>query len=84
MLDRGADRTAVRQALLALPGIGPWSADYIAMRALGHPDVFLPGDLGLRRAVGRLGGDARDLARTSEAWRPWRSYAALHLWNSLA
>jgi AraC family transcriptional regulator of adaptative response / DNA-3-methyladenine glycosylase II len=86
MLDRGADRADVRAALLALPGIGPWTADYIALRALGHPDVFLPTDVGLQRASARLGGprDAAELARAAEAWRPWRSYAALHLWNSLA
>ena len=85
MLDRGAERDDVRAALLALPGIGPWTADYVALRALGHPDVFLPGDVGLRRALVRLGAAPDlDLARAAEAWRPWRSYAALHLWNSLA
>ncbi len=50
-LDRGADRDDVRAALLALPGIGPWTADYVAMRALGHPDVFLPTDIGVRNAL---------------------------------
>jgi len=84
MLDRGAERADVRAALLALPGIGPWTADYIALRALGHPDVFLPGDVGLRRALTRLAGSDVDLARAAEAWRPWRSYAALYLWSSLA
>jgi len=79
-LDRGADRDAVRAALMKLPGIGPWTADYIALRALGHPDVFLPGDVGLRRALTRLGA-APD--RLDPAWRPWRSYASLYLWNSL-
>ncbi|MCA1984438.1 DNA-3-methyladenine glycosylase 2 [Nocardioides nematodiphilus] len=80
MLDRGADREAVRAALLALPGIGPWTADYIALRALGHPDVFLPSDLGLQRALDRLGAAGAE----PDTWRPWRSYAALYLWNSLA
>ena len=74
----------------ALPGIGPWTAAYVAMRALGHRDVLPPGDLGLLRALGSGtdGGEgalppAGDLVRRAEAWRPWRSYAALHLWTSL-
>jgi AraC family transcriptional regulator of adaptative response / DNA-3-methyladenine glycosylase II len=79
LLDRGPDRDAVRHALLELPGIGPWTADYVAMRALGHPDVFLPTDLGVRRVLDRLGGSVAD----AEGWRPWRSYALMHLWNTL-
>ena len=76
-LDRGPDRDDVRRRLLELPGIGPWTADYIALRALGHPDVFLPTDLGVRHALARHpGADPDD-------WRPWRSYALLHLWTSL-
>ncbi len=78
-LDRSADRAEAREALLALPGIGPWTADYVAMRALGDPDVFLPTDLGVRNAATRLGID--DLAARSEGWRPWRSYALLRLWS---
>jgi AraC family transcriptional regulator of adaptative response / DNA-3-methyladenine glycosylase II len=81
-LDRSADRAATRTALLELDGIGPWTADYIALRALGDPDVFLPTDLGVRHAAERLG--VTDLARRSEDWRPWRSYALLHLWQSLS
>lgn len=81
-LDRGADRDDVRRALLALPGIGPWTADYIAMRALGHPDVFLPTDVGIRDALTRLGQDPARAADLAERWRPWRSYAQLHLWQS--
>lgn len=81
-LDRGAARDDVHAALLGLPGIGPWTAGYIALRALGHPDVFLSGDVGLRRALARLGASAD--ASTSEAWRPWRSYASLYLWSSLS
>ncbi|WP_395694272.1 AlkA N-terminal domain-containing protein [Nocardioides sp.] len=82
-LDRGPDRDAVRGALLSLPGIGPWTADYVALRALGDPDVFLPTDLGVRNALVGLGHDpAAELAR-QDAWRPWRSYALLHLWNTL-
>jgi AraC family transcriptional regulator of adaptative response / DNA-3-methyladenine glycosylase II len=76
-LDRSADRTEVRRRLLALPGIGPWTADYVALRALGDPDVFLPTDVGVRHALARLG------PVRPEAWRPWRSYALLHVWTSL-
>lgn len=82
-LDRGADRDDVERALLALPGIGPWTVSYVAMRALGDPDAFPTGDLGLRRALEREGHPAgvKDLQRRAEAWRPWRAYAAHHLWN---
>jgi AraC family transcriptional regulator of adaptative response / DNA-3-methyladenine glycosylase II len=72
----GADRERARARLLAIPGIGPWTADYIALRALGDPDVFLATDLGVRRALERLGGDAGAPGR----WRPFRSYATHHLW----
>ena len=84
VLDRGADRAEVRTGLLAIPGIGPWTADYIAMRALGHPDVLLTTDLGTRTALARLGAGADRGAELGEAWRPWRSYAQMHLWSSLA
>ncbi len=82
-LDRGPDRGAVRTALLAIPGIGPWTADYIALRALGHPDVFLPTDIGIRDALTGLGHDPARAAELAEKWRPWRSYAQLHLWQTL-
>lgn len=78
-LDRGPDRDDVRRALLDLPGIGPWTADYVAMRALGHPDVFLPTDLAVKKVLAGLGGGVDDVER----WRPWRSYALMHLWNTL-
>jgi AraC family transcriptional regulator of adaptative response / DNA-3-methyladenine glycosylase II len=80
----GADPAAARAALLALPGVGDWTASYVAMRALGDPDAFLPSDLGIRRALARLGGpaDARSAAALAERWRPWRAYAAQHLWAS--
>ncbi|GAA3523632.1 DNA-3-methyladenine glycosylase 2 family protein [Nocardioides daeguensis] len=83
VLDRGPDRGDVRRTLLALPGIGPWTADYIALRALGHPDVWLPTDVGVRNALARhLDIDVTpDI--TPEGWAPWRSYALLHLWTSL-
>jgi AraC family transcriptional regulator of adaptative response / DNA-3-methyladenine glycosylase II len=82
VLDRSADRADVRHRLLALPGIGPWTADYIAFRALGDPDVFLPTDVGVRHAAERLGID--DIAARSQHWRPWRSYALIQLWSSVA
>ena len=65
--------------LCEIPGIGQWTAQYVAMRALGEPDAFPSTDLGLLRAM-RL-QSARELERLAEAWRPWRSYAAVHLWN---
>jgi len=82
-LDRGPDRDDVRRRLLAIPGIGPWTADYIALRALGHPDVFLPTDVGIRDALIRLGHDPARAAALAEGWRPWRSYAQLYLWQTL-
>jgi AraC family transcriptional regulator of adaptative response / DNA-3-methyladenine glycosylase II len=84
-LDRGADREETTERLLSLPGVGPWTASYIAMRALGDPDAFLPGDLGVRRAAEALGLDAtpRRLLAYAERWRPWRAYAVLYLWQSL-
>jgi AraC family transcriptional regulator of adaptative response / DNA-3-methyladenine glycosylase II len=85
ILDGSADRDETRARLLALPGVGPWTADYIAMRALGDPDAWPGTDLGLKQAAERLGiGGVKELAARAEAWRPWRSYAAQHLWASLA
>jgi AraC family transcriptional regulator, regulatory protein of adaptative response / DNA-3-methyladenine glycosylase II len=81
VLDRSADRGEVRAHLLGLPGIGPWTADYVAFRVLGDPDVFLPTDVGVRHAAERLGIDG--IGEHSEHWRPWRSYALIHLWSSL-
>ena len=82
VLDSSADRAATREALLAVPGIGPWTAQYIEMRALGWPDAFPAGDLGLRKALG--GVSTAECEARSEAWRPWRAYAAAHLWMGLA
>jgi len=79
-LDRSAERADVRAALLGLPGIGPWTADYVALRALGDPDVFLPTDVVVRHAVARLG--IEDIGARSQQWRPWRSYALIHLWSA--
>ena len=72
-------RRQVRDALLALPGVGPWTADLVLLRCLGDPDVFLPGDLVLRRALGRV--TAQEAAALAEAWRPHRSLAVVHLWT---
>jgi len=81
-LDAHADPAAVRADLLAIPGIGPWTADYIALRALGDPDAFPAGDLGLRRSARALGlpHDTAGLETYSGRWRPWRRYAAHYLW----
>jgi AraC family transcriptional regulator, regulatory protein of adaptative response / DNA-3-methyladenine glycosylase II len=65
--------------LCEIPGIGKWTAQYVSMRALGEPDAFPSGDLGLLRALDL--GSSRELERRAEAWRPWRAYAAMHLWN---
>lgn len=74
------------ERLTALPGIGPWTAHYVAMRALRHPDALPLEDLGLLRAFGALSGGARataaQLKDRAEAWSPWRGYAAAHLWHS--
>jgi AraC family transcriptional regulator of adaptative response / DNA-3-methyladenine glycosylase II len=82
VLDPGADPEVIKQQLLALPGIGPWTAEYVAMRALGWPDAFPAGDLGLRKALGHV--SEAECERRSERWRPWRAYAAAHLWTGLA
>jgi AraC family transcriptional regulator of adaptative response / DNA-3-methyladenine glycosylase II len=83
-LGADADREEARRALLALGGIGPWTAGYVAMRALGDPDVFLVEDLGVRHALTRLGGPGEAGAARAVAarWAPWRSYANQHLWQA--
>ena len=78
-LDLSVDRPGTRAALLGLRGIGPWTADYVALRALGDPDAFLPTDIGVRNAAAGLGIEA--VTAHSECWRPWRSYALLRLWS---
>jgi AraC family transcriptional regulator, regulatory protein of adaptative response / DNA-3-methyladenine glycosylase II len=85
MLDYSSDRRETVEQLLRLPGVGPWTASYIAMRVLGDPDAFPLTDLGLRRAFEKLGLDARprSIAARAEMWSPWRAYAAHHLWASL-
>ncbi|GAA3239385.1 AlkA N-terminal domain-containing protein [Actinocorallia longicatena] len=77
VLDPGADREKAERDLLALRGIGPWTAGYIRMRSLGDPDVLLSGDVALNQALARHPGARPD------GWSPWGSYATHHLWNSL-
>lgn len=81
-LDAAAGLDDAVARLRALPGIGEWTAQYIAMRGLGEPDAFPHGDLVLRQALGNGHGaaSARALTAAAEAWRPWRAYAAVHLW----
>ncbi|MEU6075646.1 AlkA N-terminal domain-containing protein [Micromonospora sp. NPDC047074] len=80
----GGDREETVRRLLALPGIGPWTAGYVAMRALGDPDVFLPTDLAVRRGAAALGlaDDSKTLDAYADRWRPWRSYAVIRLWRA--
>ena len=75
------NRAEITRRLKAIRGVGDWTAEYVAMRALHDPDAFPAGDLGVRRALGDL--SAHDAAVRAEAWRPWRSYAVMHLWSSL-
>ncbi len=79
VLEAGAPPEVTVGALQALPGIGPWTAHYIAMRALRWPDAFPSGDAALLSRLGLASAAAAD--RRSERWRPWRSYAVLHLWG---
>ncbi|MBQ0894935.1 DNA-3-methyladenine glycosylase 2 family protein [Micromonospora sp. U56] len=83
-LDPGGDREEVVRRLTAVPGIGPWTAGYVAMRALGDPDVLLPTDLAVRRGAAALGlpTDPKTLDTHAERWRPWRSYAVIRLWRA--
>src|SRR5271168_3824682 len=84
-LDAGSDWESARRQLLALPGVGPWTAEVIAMRGLGDPDAFPASDLGLRVAATQLGlpTQHRALIEHSARWRPWRSYATQHMWTTL-
>ena len=75
-----ADPDALAAALVAVPGIGDWTAQYLVLRALHHPDAFPAGDLVLRRALG--GVTARAAVARAAAWRPWRAYAVVHLWTA--
>jgi AraC family transcriptional regulator of adaptative response / DNA-3-methyladenine glycosylase II len=84
-VDLHADLATARRELGALRGIGPWTVDSVAMRALGDPDAFLPADLGVRVAARSLGLPERDrdLVARAEAWRPYRAYATQYLWSAL-
>lgn len=79
--DSGALATEQIEKLLAIKGVGPWTANYIAMRALSHPDAFLESDAGVAHALHDM--TPRQRLTMAEAWRPWRSYAVICLWNSL-
>jgi AraC family transcriptional regulator of adaptative response / DNA-3-methyladenine glycosylase II len=81
-LGPGSDWARARERLSALPGMGPWTIETIAMRSLGDPDAFIPTDLGVRVAARQLGLPATPaaLTRHSTAWRPWRAYAVQYLW----
>ena len=82
VLDAGSDPDATRAALLAVKGIGPWTADYVAMRALAHPDIFLASDLGVRHGLDQLAAATGERPDPS-IWAPWRSYAVHHIWAHL-
>jgi AraC family transcriptional regulator, regulatory protein of adaptative response / DNA-3-methyladenine glycosylase II len=81
LLEPGADIEAALARLKELPGIGEWTAQYLAMRAFSWPDAFPATDLGIRKALGT--DNEREALAKAEAWRPWRGYAAMHLWRSL-
>jgi AraC family transcriptional regulator of adaptative response / DNA-3-methyladenine glycosylase II len=85
VLDRRQDVDATIHALNAMPGIGPWTTQYIAMRALHEPDALPAEDLGLRKALARNGDtpSRAEIIRHAERWRPFRAYAVIHLWKSL-
>jgi len=80
-LESATDPECTMAKLAEFPGIGEWTAAYLAMRALGYPDAFPHGDLGIRRALGET--NSQRILEFAERWRPWRAYAAIHLWNSL-
>lgn len=86
VLGMGDDWSAQREALLAMPGIGPWTADYVRMRVTGDPDVFLPGDVAVRTGAARVGlpSDAAGLTAWATRVAPWRSYLTAHLWRVLS
>jgi AraC family transcriptional regulator, regulatory protein of adaptative response / DNA-3-methyladenine glycosylase II len=83
-LEPGADAAETTRRLTALPGVGPWTAGYVAMRGIGDPDIFLASDLGAQRGAAALGlpNDPKSLETYADRWRPWRSYALIRLWRS--
>jgi AraC family transcriptional regulator of adaptative response / DNA-3-methyladenine glycosylase II len=85
IFDGSLDPTTLARRLTAVPGVGDWTAQYVVMRALGDPDAFPATDLGLLQAfAGGTRGSARELRVQAERWRPWRAYAAMHLWRRAA
>src|SRR6185295_3474566 len=80
---RDAAPEEAQAALEDLPGIGPWTASYVRMRALGDRDAFPGADLGVIKALDAFGVTRRSITEVAERWRPWRGYATLHLWASL-
>jgi AraC family transcriptional regulator of adaptative response / DNA-3-methyladenine glycosylase II len=80
-LDAGANPEADIAQLTALPGVGQWTAHYIAMRASRWPDAFPKEDIAVRNSLGRV--STKQAEQISQAWRPWRSYAVMHLWKNL-
>jgi AraC family transcriptional regulator of adaptative response / DNA-3-methyladenine glycosylase II len=78
-LDPSADRNEARERLAAIRGVGPWTVEYLAVRAMGDPDAFPAGDLGVRKQLGGI--PTREAEALSERWRPWRAYALFHLWT---
>jgi AraC family transcriptional regulator of adaptative response / DNA-3-methyladenine glycosylase II len=85
-LHAGADVPATLAVLVALPGVGDWTAQYIAMRALRWPDAFVAGDVALQKALGvrQAKHPAKEAQAASQAWRPWRSYAVIRAWAAAA
>jgi len=87
VLEGAADIELIKRDLLQLPGIGKWTTEYIAMRALREPDAFPAGDLALKRELEEMSGqapeDGREINRP-RVWRPWRAYAAMYLWKKYA
>jgi AraC family transcriptional regulator of adaptative response / DNA-3-methyladenine glycosylase II len=82
LLEPSVDVEAAIARLKALPGIGEWTAQYLAMRALSWPDAFPATDLGIRKVLAI--NDEHSVLAQAERWRPWRAYAAMHLWRKLA
>jgi len=85
-IDFSAPEDELRRTLASLPGFGAWSVEYVTLRALGQPDAFPAGDLVMRRVAAGGGRPLtpRELADRAERWRPWRGYAAVHLWAAAA
>jgi AraC family transcriptional regulator of adaptative response / DNA-3-methyladenine glycosylase II len=83
--DNAQDPEDFRRSLTSIRGVGDWTAQYVAMRALKYPDAFPASDLGLLKAIGVSGNAGiKELRQRAESWRPWRSYAAMLLWSSLS